>query len=90
MTRAQARWLAKLQSLVAPVLCGLAALFVLVSTYLIFDKLIEAAPGGQVPREIAVTLQPGESIEMGRRHLLQPAARTAAGCCRAPRASGVH
>ncbi len=78
MTRAQARWLAKLQTLVAPVLCGMATLVVLVSTYLIFDKLIDAAPGGQVPREIAVTLRPGESIDIGRRHLLQPAGPAAA------------
>jgi cell division protein FtsW (lipid II flippase) len=55
-----------------------AAALVLVSTALVFYHLVDAAPGGEVPREVAFTLRPGQAIEVGRLELLQPKGPAAA------------
>ncbi len=78
MTRDWRLRLALAKSIAVPLLVAAACAMVLTATYLIFDRLIEAASGGQVPSEIAISVRPGESLDIGRRELLQLAGPAAA------------
>lgn len=78
MTRAQARLLRKVFTAGGPIVVAIAALAVLMTIYMIFDRLLDASVGGSIPREIAIPVRNGEAVDFGRRELLQPVGPSAA------------